>query len=88
MTLTDQSEPQAKHAVASIVGHLCNLQNHAAWFREDAGLRERAIAETLLFGTGLSDNVASQHAQYAWQRQHESRPPAVVRRLSGVPPAG
>jgi hypothetical protein len=53
-----------------MVSQLTNLQENAAWFRADSDLRERAIAETLLWGTGLSDTVASRPAQLAWQRHH------------------
>lgn len=66
VALTDQAEPEAANAVGSIVDQLSNLQREAAWFRADGRLRERAIAETLLFGTGLSDNVSSRLAQHAW----------------------
>jgi hypothetical protein len=66
MALTDQAEGEAKDAVSVIVDQLSTLQQSAAWFREDGRLRERAIAETLLFGTALSDNVASRPAQHAW----------------------
>jgi hypothetical protein len=68
--LTDQAEPDARQAVSDMVSQLTNLQENAAWFRTDSDLRERAIAETLLWGTGLSDTVASRPAQLAWQRHH------------------
>ncbi|WP_148308028.1 hypothetical protein [Actinoplanes friuliensis] len=65
--LTDQPVPVAEHAVSDIVAHLANLQQQAAWFRNDDERRERAITETLLHGTGLSDRVPSRAAQLAWQ---------------------
>jgi len=70
MLLTDQSEPQARQSVSSMVAQLVSLQQRADWFRENAQLRNRAINETLLFGTGLDSNVASRRAQIAWG-QHQ-----------------
>ena len=76
MTLADQTESQARRAVEGIVSQLSTLSTRADWFRADSQLRERAIAETLLFGTGLGDNVSSRLAQYAWQRRHGMAAPA------------
>jgi hypothetical protein len=76
MALAEQDEPEAKWEVQSTVAHLSTLQHSAAWFRDDARLRERAIAETLLYGTRLGRDVPSQRAQQAWQRRHEMAPPA------------
>jgi hypothetical protein len=74
--LTDQPEPVAQRSVSSVVSHLSHLQQEAAWFREDERLRERAIAETLIYATGLSDTVASRPAQLAWQRHQAGGQPA------------
>jgi hypothetical protein len=76
MTLADQPEPEANRAVGSIVTQLSNLRHNAAWFREDSRLRERAIAETLLYGTGVSDDVSSSPAQHAWHSRQAMAPPA------------
>jgi len=76
MELTDQTAQQAEHAVRSITAHLTSLQHDAAWFHADDGLRERAIAETLLYSTGLGPDVASRPAQLAWQRRHDSTHPS------------
>ena len=73
IALTDLSESDAKDAVRSIVDQMSDLQGHAAWFRDDVRLRDRAIAETLLYGTGLSDTVASRPAQQAWSRRRSTR---------------
>ncbi len=72
MDLADQTAQQAEHAMQSVMSHLGALQQRAAWFRGDDGLRERAIAETLLYCTGLGPNVASRPAQVAWQRWHDA----------------
>jgi hypothetical protein len=72
MALTDEPEPVASATVRSIVDQLAALHRDAAWFREYQPLRERAIAETLLCGTGLSDTVLSHAAQLAWQRLRDS----------------
>jgi hypothetical protein len=67
MDLTDQSEPEARAAVTTIVEQLNNLYHNAEWFREDGQLRERAASETLLFWTELRQDVASGPAQRAWR---------------------
>ncbi|WP_327001556.1 hypothetical protein OHA72_41465 [Dactylosporangium sp. NBC_01737] len=66
--LTDEPEPVARESVRGIVDQLAGLHRNAAWFREDRVLRERAIAETLLSGTGLRDAVPSRAAHLAWRR--------------------
>ncbi|MEV6344673.1 hypothetical protein [Actinoplanes sp. NPDC051851] len=72
--LADQSEDEAHDAVRDIVGQLGRLSEEAAWFREDDGLRQRAITETLLYGTGLTERVPSRAAQELWRAA--GRPPA------------
>ncbi len=64
--LAGQPEAAAEAAVVAMLAQLGALQSEAAWFRDDARLRERAIAETLLFCTGLSATVSSAAAQRAW----------------------
>ncbi|GAB3838999.1 hypothetical protein ACFPIJ_35445 [Dactylosporangium cerinum] len=69
--LTDEPDAAAEESVRGMVDQLGNLHREAAWFREERALRERAIDETLLHGTGLSDTVPSRPAQLAWRRlQH------------------
>jgi hypothetical protein len=75
MDLAGEPEPAARLAVNGIVGQLTELDREAGWFREDSRLRERAIAETLLYGTGLSDRVASRPAQQAWRSRQLLAPP-------------
>lgn len=70
MALTDQARPVAHEAVRCMVEHLTGLHADAAWFRADNRLREQAIAETLLYGTGLTGGVPSLPAQLAWKRGH------------------
>jgi hypothetical protein len=82
--LTDRPERQAGDEVSSLVSHLGNLYHNASWFRDNARLRERAIAETLLFGTGLSEHVSSGRAQQAWQRKHGHPAPADVEGFGAV----
>jgi hypothetical protein len=65
--LAEQTEPEAEDAVRGVVDQLSNLHHSAAWFRDDAGLRERAIRETLLYATRLTDHVPSRAAQEAWR---------------------
>ncbi|WP_144118485.1 hypothetical protein [Catellatospora sichuanensis] len=72
MDLADQSEPVADQAVSSTLAQLSTLQDKAEWFRDDARLRERAVAETLLFGTGISEAVSSVAAQRAWLHREET----------------
>ncbi|GIF96467.1 hypothetical protein [Catellatospora citrea] len=72
MELADQPEPVADRTVSSMLAQLSTLQDRAEWFRDDARLRERAVAETLLFATSLSEVVSSAGAQRAWQRREES----------------
>ncbi len=74
MELTGAPEPAARQGVRSIVNQLTSLHSGAAWFRDDARLRDRAIAETLLYGTEISDRVPSRPAQQAWQRQQNTAP--------------
>jgi hypothetical protein len=67
MDLTDQSEAEARAAVATIVEQLNNLYHDAGWFRDDPRLRELATSETLLFWTELGPDVSSSPAQHAWR---------------------
>ncbi|GLY04502.1 hypothetical protein Acsp01_48810 [Actinoplanes sp. NBRC 101535] len=73
--LADQSPESARRAVQSMLGQLTALQREATWFRTDAALRERAITETLLYGSGLTESVPSRAAQEAWTRCEPSDSP-------------
>jgi hypothetical protein len=66
MELAEAPEAAASKAVTQLVGQMVGLREDAAWFRDDARLRERAISETLLYCTGLSHDVPSRAAQEAW----------------------
>ncbi|MFC7531180.1 hypothetical protein [Actinoplanes sp. GCM10030250] len=74
--LADQPESEAQRTIQVMIDQLTNLQHQAAWFRDQEGLRELAISETLLFTTGLSPNVPSRVAQMAWLRRQGSQPGA------------
>jgi hypothetical protein len=65
--LSGQPEPAARVALRDLVGQLSELDEAAEWFRSDDRLRDRAINETLLYATGLSDRVSSRSAQVAWR---------------------
>jgi hypothetical protein len=67
VALTGQSELDSRVAVTGIVNQVVALYHEMAWFRQDDRLRERAVAETLIAGTGLSERVASAAAQAAWR---------------------
>jgi hypothetical protein len=71
-----ETEAEANSAVQSMVNHLSSLQQEASWFRDDDSLREGAIAETLLWTTGLAPSVPSRPAHEAWQRHQDRRSPA------------
>ncbi|TWG12923.1 hypothetical protein [Actinoplanes teichomyceticus] len=71
MALTGHDESDSKRAVTSIVNHMLNLRASAAWFRNRADLRRRAISETLIFGTELRADVPSHRAHRAWQKIEE-----------------
>jgi hypothetical protein len=75
--LTDEPDAAADRSVRGMVDQLAGLHRDAAWFREERALRERAIGETLLHGTGMSDRVPSRPAQLAWRRlqDHGDRDP-------------
>jgi hypothetical protein len=66
--LSDQPEPDAAAAVSSLTSHLAGLFHNTEWFAADDALRRRAVAEVLLFGTGLATDVPSRRAQEVWQR--------------------
>jgi hypothetical protein len=72
--LSGQPEVHARRSVQAMLDQLTRLDREAGWFRADPTLRERAIAETLLYGTGLGPDVPSRPAQVAWQRQSGLRP--------------
>jgi hypothetical protein len=74
MRLADQPQHEANAAVTSIVNQLSRLQEEADWFTAQERLREGAIAETLMYGTGLREAVPSQPAQEAWRRLWDRRP--------------
>lgn len=66
------TESDARSAVRGMVDQLAGLRNEAPWFREDGELRQRAIAETFLYGTGLGTDVPSRAAQQAWQHRQSA----------------
>jgi hypothetical protein len=66
MELAEVPESAANEAVTILVNQLLSLREDAEWFRNDARLRERAIAETLLYSTELGRDVPSRPAQEAW----------------------
>ncbi len=68
VSLSDEPEPVANHAVSTMMAQIAALYHEAVWFRTDDELRRRAIAEVLLHGTELG-TVASRAAQQAWQRR-------------------
>ncbi|MEU4625558.1 hypothetical protein AB0G04_37005 [Actinoplanes sp. NPDC023801] len=72
--LAGEPEEEARRSVQAMLDQLTRLDRAAGWFRTDRRLRERAIAETLLHGTGLGPAVPSRPAQLAWQRQRGLRP--------------
>ncbi|GAA4926614.1 hypothetical protein [Actinoplanes utahensis] len=74
MDLAEEPEEDARRAVQTMLDQLTRLDREAEWFRADPVLRQRAIAETLLFTTGLASRVPSRTAQVAWLRQRGLRP--------------
>ncbi|GAA1591408.1 hypothetical protein [Actinoplanes couchii] len=74
MDLAEESETDARRTVQALLDQLTRLDREAEWFRADPVLRERAIAETLLYWTGLGPAVPSSPAQAAWHRQQGLRP--------------
>ncbi|MFC4064994.1 hypothetical protein [Actinoplanes subglobosus] len=72
--LTGEPEEEARRSVQTMLDQLTRLDREAGWFRADAGLRSRAISETLLYGTRLGTEVPSRPAQLAWERQRRLRP--------------
>jgi hypothetical protein len=72
--LAGEPEEEARRSVQAMLDQLTRLDREAEWFRNDRNLRERAISETLLHGTGLGPAVPSRPAQLAWQRQLGLRP--------------
>jgi hypothetical protein len=72
--LAGEPEEEARRSVQAMLDQLTRLDREAEWFRNDRELRERAISETLLHGTGLGPAVPSRPAQLAWQRQRGLRP--------------
>ncbi|GIE82879.1 hypothetical protein Aph02nite_88290 [Actinoplanes philippinensis] len=72
--LAGEPEEAARRSVQAMLDQLTRLDREAAWFRTDPALRDRAIAETLLYGTGLGPGVPSRPAQLAWDRQRGLRP--------------
>jgi hypothetical protein len=64
--LADQKEPEADQAVRTLIDQLTELYGGAEWFRDDRRRRERAITESLLYATRLTDAVSSRQAQDAW----------------------
>jgi len=74
MDLAEEPEEDARRTVQAMLDQLTRLDREAEWFRADPALRQRAIAETLLFSTGLAPGVPSRVAQVAWLRQRGLRP--------------
>jgi hypothetical protein len=72
--LAGEPEEEARRSVQTMLDQLTRLDREAAWFRTDPARRDRAIAETLLYGTRLGPDVPSRPAQLAWQRQRGLRP--------------
>jgi hypothetical protein len=72
--LAGEPEEEARRSVQTMLDQLTRLDREAAWFRADPARRDRAIAETLLYGTRLGPDVPSRPAQLAWQRQRGLRP--------------
>ncbi|MBU2662603.1 hypothetical protein KOI35_03705 [Actinoplanes bogorensis] len=70
--LSDAPATDAEPAVSAMISELGTLHHEAAWFRDDPVLRRRAVAETLLHGTGLGPDVPSRPAHEAWQRGSSS----------------
>lgn len=64
--LADQTEAEAEAAVRALLDQLTDLHSGAEWFRDDTRRRERAITESLLYATRLTDQVSSRPAQDAW----------------------
>jgi hypothetical protein len=69
----DRDTERADRAVGDMVHLVSSLQHEADWFRNDADLRKRAIAEILLKVTGLGPEVSSATAQEAWSHRSEGR---------------
>ncbi|GIF39992.1 hypothetical protein [Actinoplanes xinjiangensis] len=72
--LAGEPEEEARRSVQTMLDQLTRLDREAGWFRTDPARRDRAIAETLLYGTRLGPDVPSRPAQLAWQRQRGLRP--------------
>ncbi|WP_433790997.1 hypothetical protein [Actinoplanes sp. CA-252034] len=72
--LAGEPEEAARRSVQAMLDQLTRLDREAGWFRADQGLRDRAISETLLYGTRLGPDVPSRPAQLAWDRQRGLRP--------------
>jgi hypothetical protein len=69
----DRDAERAERAIGDMEHLVSSLQHQAAWFRDDADLREQAISEILLRVTGLAPDVPSATAQEAWQHRAEGR---------------
>jgi hypothetical protein len=72
--LAGEPEEEARRSVQAMLDQLTRLDREAGWFRADPKLRDRAISETLLYGTRLGPDVPSRPAQLVWQRQLGLRP--------------
>ncbi|MEU4161804.1 hypothetical protein [Actinoplanes sp. NPDC026670] len=72
--LAGEPEEEARRTVQAMLDQLTRLDREAAWFRSDVTRRDRAISETLLYGTRLGPDVPSRPAQLAWDRQRGLRP--------------
>ncbi|WP_433795775.1 hypothetical protein [Actinoplanes sp. CA-252034] len=66
-------DPDAERSIRDMVHLVSSLQHEADWFRNDADLRRRALAEILLKVTGLSPDVPSSAAQEAWRHRADGR---------------
>ena len=72
--LSGESEAAAERAVSSMMSQLGTLCHEADWLRDDEDLRRRAVAEVLLYGTGIGTDVPSRAAQEAWERRSADGP--------------
>ena len=74
MELSGRPEATAEQAVSSMMSQLGTLCHEADWLRDDDDLRRRAVAEVLLYGTGIGTDVPSRAAQEAWERRSTEGP--------------
>jgi hypothetical protein len=73
MRMADQAHQEANAAVTAMVNQLSQLQEESDWFATDERLRRDAVAETLMYWTGLREAVPSRRAQESWKRMWDHR---------------